>query len=422
MASARAGVQSWIRGLRRQARPGRLSGAERRLCLSGRRRGHAGPRGGHRGDRGGLPVRDRERGGRLPGQRALRLDRGRMPPGPGRPDRRQPGRRHPGPEHDHPDLPARGDPVPRLGARGRGGGVPARPRRERQALGAGRRAPRRRGALGRSRLPDHRAAGRPVRRPDFPADPAGRRDRGQQRRRYQAGRGGYRRGRARGRRAGLRGRRARHPAPARRRRGARRRLLRHQRLQVVGTAHRHRGRRTRLARDPAAGPARARPCGRAGPVRARHRRVRRPGRGRRGGGAPRLARPGPEDRRRQQAAAGAGLDGRPRGVRDATVRADARRPGRDGARDALRPGRAARPDRVLHRGRAHAQAGRGAPGRAPGQHLERRQLRLGTGRGTRPAGLRRRRPGRPGPLQRRGRRRPPAGRGRRTRLAVQGPG
>ena len=96
----------------------------------------------------------------------------------------------------------------------------------------------------------------------------------------------------------------------------------------------------------------------------------------------------------------------------AAVRRAARRAGRDGARDAVRPGRPAGADRVLHRGRPDAPAGRRAPGRAPGQRLERRQLRLGAGRRARAAGLGRRRPGRPGALQRPGRRRPPAGRGR----------
>ena len=47
-----------------------------------------------------------------------------------------------------------------------------------------------------------------------------------------------------------------------------------------------------------------------------------------------------------------------------------------------------------------------------GQRLERRQLRLGAGGRARAAGLGRRRPGRPGALQRPGRRRPAAGRGR----------
>ena len=45
--------------------------------------------------------------------------------------------------------------VPALGAGRRGGRVAARPRRERQALGAGRRAPRCHGALGRSRHIDY---------------------------------------------------------------------------------------------------------------------------------------------------------------------------------------------------------------------------------------------------------------------------
>ncbi len=83
-------------------------------------------------------------------------------------------------------------------------------------------------------------------------------------------------------------------------------------------------------------------------------------------------------------------------------------------------GQAARraPTGVLHRGRPVAPAGRRTPGRAPGQRLERRQLRLGTGRGARAAGLRRRRPGGPGALQRPGRRRSPARRCRRTRLTA----
>ena len=69
-------------------------------------------------------------------------------------------------------------------------------------------------------------------------------------------------------------------------------------------------------------------------------------------------------RRRRQAGAGAGLDGRRRGVRDGAVRRAARRAGAMDARDAVRPGRPAGADRVLHRGRPDAPAGRRAPGRA----------------------------------------------------------
>src|SRR5690349_7825074 len=101
-----------------------------------------------------------------------------MPSGPGRPDRSQPGRGHPGPEHDHPHLPARRGAVPALGAWGRDRGIPARPRRQRQAVGAGGRAARRHGAVGRGRPGDHRTARRTVQRAALRAHPAGRGHRG----------------------------------------------------------------------------------------------------------------------------------------------------------------------------------------------------------------------------------------------------
>ena len=81
------------------------------------------------------------------------------------------------------------------------------------AAGAGRH-----GALGRRPAARGRPADRPAGRADLGTDQAGRGDRGQQRDRHPAGRGGHHRPGPRGRGAQLRGRGARHPArPGRRR-------------------------------------------------------------------------------------------------------------------------------------------------------------------------------------------------------------
>ena len=231
----------------------------------------------------------------------------------------------------------------------RGGGVPARPRRQRPALGAGRGQGRGDGALGRGRPGHRRAAGRPVRGAGHRADPAGRGQRGQQRARHPARRGRDHGHRPRRRRPDLRGR------------GARRRPR-------AGGRGRARA-PTSTPPAPTSGPARTsapwsptRPCWRRsartswprprttvpGAVRAGHLAVRRL---RRGGGRrrpPGLARPG---RRRHPPPAGAGLDGRRRGLRAGAVRGPAERPGGDGARDHLRQGGPADGHRLLHRGR-----------------------------------------------------------------------
>ena len=175
----------------------------------------------------------------------------------------------------------------------RGHRVAAGPRRQRAALGAGRRAGRRGGPVGRARPGHRRAARRPVRRAAVAAHPAGRRDRGQQPHRHPARRARHHRRRQGRGRAELRGRRARHPARADRRGRARRGLLRHQRLQVVRAAPGRRGGRPRAAGHAAPGQAGPGAGRGAGLLRARHAAVRRPGRGGGRGGAPgRAGRPG----------------------------------------------------------------------------------------------------------------------------------
>ena len=168
-----------------------------------------------------------------------------------------------------------------------------------------------------------------------------------------------------------------------------------------------------LLETPAPGQARARPRGRARPVRARHRRLRRPGRGRRRGGAPRLAR--------------------------LTARISSPAPGGSGCWPRWPPSRSTRRScsprlldglGAMEHVTLYGRAARRAPtafftvaGQSPRQvaeHLAARQVNVWNGDNyawelagrARAAGLRRRRPGRPGALQRRGRRRPPAGRGR----------
>ena len=148
-------------------------------------------------------------------------------------------------------------------------------------------------------------------------------------------------------------------------------------------------------------PGQARPRARRGarPVRAGHRAVRRPRRGRRRGGAPGLAR-----RRARPAPAGSGCWPRwppPRSYEPELFAGLLGGLAAMPARDALRRGRPADRDRVLHRRRPHAAGGRRAPGRPPGERLERPQLRLGAGRRARHARRGRRRPRRPGALQRR---------------------
>ena len=71
-------------------------------------------------------------------------------------------------------------------------------------------------------------------------------------------------------------------------------------------------------------------------------------------------------RRRQPQGAGAGVHGRRGAVRGTAVHPPARRPGRDAARDAVRQGRAAHADGVLHRGRVLRRA-RSRPGSRTGR-------------------------------------------------------
>ena len=126
--------------IRCRFRAGGLSGPGGRVRLPGRRRRDPGPGQRHRRDRRRLPGRPGQRGRRVPGQPPVgRADR-RVPPGGRRPGRREPGRRHPRAEHDHPDLPARQHPRQPVGPGRRGDRVPARPRRERPALGPRRRS------------------------------------------------------------------------------------------------------------------------------------------------------------------------------------------------------------------------------------------------------------------------------------------
>ena len=93
-------------------------------------------------------------------------------------------------------------------------------------------------------------------------------------------------------------------------------------------------------------------------------------------GADASATAGAADRGRVAARADPGVDDGGRGVRDGAVRRAARRAGRDEPRDAIREGRAARADRVLHGDGPDAARGSGPAGRARGQYVERRQLRL----------------------------------------------
>ena len=164
------------------------------------------------------------------------------------------------------------------------------------------------------------------------------------------------------------------------------------------------------ARDGLAGQARPVLQRGAVAVRARHAAVRRPGGRHRGGGPPGRARhPGRGRRtgRRDPPGAHPRVDGGGRGARGRAVRPAARRAREAGRRDRVRPGRPARADRVLQRRRGRPPGGGRAPVVARRQRVGRRQLRVRALPGARPP-VRRGGPGRPRPLQRRVRRRPPA--------------
>ena len=139
----------------------------------------------------------------------------------------------------------------RLGPGRRGGGHPARPRREHPAVGAGRRGGRRDGALGRLRPGDRRADRGRRRRGAVRADPAGRRHRRLQPDRHPARRSPRSpRWRTTPGRC-LRRRRAPHRARAGRRRRAGRGLLRLLAVQVPRPALRRAGGRAGAAGDAA---------------------------------------------------------------------------------------------------------------------------------------------------------------------------
>ena len=293
-------------------------------------------------------------GGAFPASGRADARRGRVPPRHRRPDRRRTRRRDPRAEHDHAHLPARGHAVPAVGPGGRGGRVPARSRRQHQALGAGRRAAAAPRCAGPKSIYRQRSCLPPSTASCCPSGPGWSRS---PRRATSSAPG-----------------RTCPPSPPPRTRSARcatwtactpPRTCRwtcaalgadfyatsaykwsgpHIGTVVADPALLETLHPDKLAPAPAGVPGRFE-RGTAG--------VRRPGRGGRGRRAPGRA---GRLRRRQPAGTGAGLHGRRGAVRGAAVRPPARRPGRDAARDPVRQGGPARADGVLHRGRVHARA------------------------------------------------------------------